>query len=161
MAVFGTDSARQNMRVQAQALTLSPVDVGASLTLTQADHDGRTVRFSAASGSAVTLPAATGSGMRVRLVVSVTVTSNNHTVACNGTDEFAGTILQTDTDTSDTLASYPALAADNFDTITMNGSTKGGLIGDWLEIEDIASGTWAIIGHINGTGTVATPFSAS
>ncbi len=137
------------------------VAVGASLTLTAASHDGKTILLDTASGSAVTLPAATGTGALFTVKVSTTVTSNDHTIACVGTDEFAGTILQTDTDTSDTLASYPALAADNFDTVTMNGSTTGGLVGDFIELQDIATGIWSINGHINGTGTVATPLSAA
>lgn len=143
------------------AQSLGNVAAGSSLSLTNILHDGRTIYLDQADGSALTLPAASGSGMKVRVVVSTTVTSNSHTIACAGTDEFAGVVLQTDTDTSDTLASYPALAADNFDVVTMNGTTTGGLIGDWYELEDIASGVWALNGHQNANGTVATPLSAS
>lgn len=137
------------------------IDAGASVTLSQATHDGTTVALDQASGSAVTLPAASGSGMRLRIVVSTTVTSNNHTITCDGTDEFAGQILATDTDTSDTLVSYPAVAADDFDTITMDGSTKGGLQGDVIELEDVAEGVWALEGFIKQTGSPATPLSSS
>ncbi|MBL4891466.1 MAG: hypothetical protein JKX91_06525 [Rhizobiaceae bacterium] len=76
-------------------------------------------------------------------------------------DEFLGTLLQTDVDTSDTLASYPALDADGFDTITMNGTTSGGILGDRIVLTDMATGKWLISGHINSTGTVVTPFSAA
>ncbi len=142
-------------------LSTNMVAGGASLSLTAAAHNGKTILFDTAAGTALTLPAATGTGARFRCVVSVTVTSNDHTLACAGTDEFAGVVYQVDTDTTDTVAAYPALAADNFDIITMNGTTTGGLIGDWYEVQDIASGVWALIGWQNGTGTVATPLSAS
>lgn len=132
-----------------------------TLAVTQALHDGKTILLDQADGSACTLPAATGTGTRFRFIVSVTVTSNVHSIACAGTDEFAGVVLQTDTDTSDTLAAYPALAADNFDIISMNGTTTGGLIGDWFEVEDIATGVWALRGYVNANGTVATPLAAS
>lgn len=134
---------------------------GAATTLTQILHDSKTVLWDTAAGTILTLPAATGTGMRLRCVVSVTVTSNDHTLVCVGTDEFNGHCIQTDTDTTDTLASYPALAGDNFDVITLNGTTSGGLIGDWFEVEDIVTGVWAVRGQINSTGTVVTPFSTT
>lgn len=137
------------------------VAAGATLSITQAAHDGKTILLDQASGSAATLPAATGSGARIKVIVSTTVTSNSHTIACAGTDEFAGAVYQVDTDTSDAIAAYPALAADNFDVITMNGTTTGGLIGDWYELEDVASGVWALVGYQNASGAVATPLSAS
>ena len=139
------------------------VNAGATLSATEALHDGKTVIFDQASGSVIDLPAATGSGARMRFVVGTTVTSNSHIlrVAASTDDEFVGHLYQVDTDTSDTVAAYPALDADGFDTITMDGTTTGGLKGDILEVEDIASGTWAIKAHTNANGTVATPFSSS
>lgn len=138
------------------------VDITATDTITPAEHAGRTCTLSAAAGLTLTLPAATGTGDVYRFVVATTVTSNDDIIqVANATDEFVGTLLQTDTDTSDTLASYPCLDGDGFDTITMNGSTKGGIQGDVIELIDIATGKFLIKGHINGTGTVATPFSAA
>lgn len=167
LAQSGTESRWQNSIFKvftlqvSNALNLDPVAGGSSLTLTEATHDGKTILLDTAAGTAITLPAATGSGMRVKVIVSATVTSNDHTIACAGTDEFAGVVYQVDTDTSDAVAAYPALAADNFDVITMNGSTTGGLAGDWYMLEDIASGVWALVGYQNGTGVVATPLSAT
>ncbi len=140
------------------------VAAGGTLSVTEASHDGRTILLDTAAGSVCTLPAATGSGARFRFVVSVDATSNAHIikVAASTDDLFLGTLLQTDTDTSDTLISMPALAADTFDTITFAADgTQGGAVGDIIEVEDIASGTWAIAGHVNGAGTVATPFSSA
>ncbi len=139
----------------------APVLAGATLTLSAAEHNGRTIYWDQASGSVITLPAATGSGAKFRLVVSTTVTSNSHQLLCAGTDEYAGTVYQIDTDTGDAIAAYPALAADDFDDLDLNGTTTGGLIGDWVEVEDIATGVWAINGTTNATGVVATPLTST
>ncbi len=136
-----------------------PVLAGTTLTLSKAVHNGRTIYLDQAAGSTLTLPAATGTGAKFRVIVSVTVTSNDHAIDCAGTDEFAGIVYQVDTDTSDALVAYPAIAADDFDGISMNGTTTGGLIGDWFDLEDVAAGIWAIKGQTRGNGTVATPIS--
>jgi len=41
--------------------------------------------------------------------------------------------------------------------ITLNGSTTGGIKGDRIELIDVASATWSIIGHTSATGIEATP----
>ncbi|MHC5112436.1 MAG: hypothetical protein ACYTHJ_21465 [Planctomycetota bacterium] len=146
---------------RAADLSARLVSGGASLTLTAAAHDGKIIALDAASGTAITLPAATGTGAKFTLIVTATVTSNTSTIACAGTDEFHGVVYQVDTDTSDTVAAYPALAADNFDVITMDGTTTGGLSGDRYEVVDIASGVWSLQGWQNASGTVATPLSAT
>jgi hypothetical protein len=134
------------------------IGCGATLTVSKAIHDGRTIYLDTAAGSVLTLPAATGSGMKLKVVVSVGVTSNTHNIKVTGDDTFAGHILQTDVDTSDALVSYPAIAADTFDDISMNGTTTGGLIGDWFELEDVITDTWVVKGLTNANGTVATPW---
>jgi len=137
------------------------VAAGATLTVTQALHDGKTIALDTLAGSVCTLPAATGTGMRLRFVVSAAPTSNFHSIACVGTDEMSGVIFQVDTDSADALVAYPAIAADNYDTIQLNGTTKGGLIGDTIVLEDVVSGTWALIGFTNGNGTVTSPLSSA
>ena len=44
-------------------------------------------------------------------------------------------------------------------TITLNGSTKGGLAGDFIDLEDVAANQWSVRGLTAITGTAATPFS--
>lgn len=134
----------------------------ATLTLTQAAHAGQTVTLSRAAGVTVTLPAATGTGAVYKIAVVTTVTSNADIIqVANATDEFVGIVYQVDADTGDALVAYPALDADGFDTITMDGSTTGGILGDIYTIIDIAAGKFQLIGHQTGTGTVATPLSAA
>ena len=133
------------------------IAAGATLSATLALHDGKTIALDTLAGSVVTLPLATGTGARLRFVVTVAATSNAHVIKVpSSVDMFSGVIYQTDTDTGDALVAYPAIAADTYDTITLNGSTQGGLIGDVIELEDVVSGTWALVGFVNGNGTVAT-----
>jgi hypothetical protein len=89
--------------------------------------------------------------------VKTTVSSGNHVIqVANSTDVMSGAIHLT-TDIAGT--SMPTSAST--DTITMNGSTTGGLLGSWFQFTDVAAGFWALIGIANCTGTEATPFSAA
>lgn len=138
------------------------VELTASDAITADEHANRVVTLNALAGLTATLPAATGTGNTYTFAVTVTRTSNTYVIqVANAIDEFLGTLIQTDVDTSDTLASYPCLDADGFDTITMNGTTTGGIMGDRIVLCDMAAGKWLISGHINSTGTVATPLSAA
>ena len=42
-------------------------------------------------------------------------------------------------------------------TITMNGSTTGGLIGTVIDFEGISATQWLVNGLVVGSGTLATP----
>lgn len=130
----------------------------ATLTITEALHDGKIITVNRAAGSTLTLPAATGSGTWLRIVVGTTITSNNLIVQVVGNDTMTGkaTLAQ---DAADTVVSFET-AADS-DTITMNGSTKGGIKGDIIELIDIAADLWSVRIDGSGTGTEATPFSAA
>ena len=133
---------------------------GAALTVTREEHDGKTMLFDTATGVAFTLPAATGTGMKLRFVVSVVRASGTYDIDCVGSDEFAGTCGIIDVDTADATILFAAETGDNFVSISMNGTTSGlGAVGDWVEVEDIATGVWAVKGAIHADGTVITPFT--
>jgi len=138
------------------------VGAGSVLAVTIAAHEGRTILLDQTDGSVCTLPAATGSGARFRFFASAAIASAAHVVqvAASTDDEFLGVVTQTDTDTADALASYPALPADDFDTITLDG-VDGGVGGDVIEVEDVAAGVWALNANVNGSGTVGTPLSSA
>lgn len=132
---------------------------GGTLALTEALHDGKTVLFDTASGSVLTLPAATGTGMKIRCLVSVTATTNSHDIVCAGSDKLRGTFQQTQT-SDDSVVQYEAAAGDNFVKLTFNRTTTGlAIIGDWVELQDVASAIWAVTGAGIASGSVATPFS--
>ncbi len=134
---------------------------GATLTLSAIKHDGRTILFDTAAGSTITLPASIGFGARFRCVVSILATSNNHILQCDGTDMMQGACGIIDTDSSDATIQFAALVGDTFDKVTMNRTTKGlGAPGDWVEVEDIVAGVWAVRGLIRASGSVGTPFSS-
>lgn len=136
---------------------LQPITVTASVTLNEDTHAGNWVNLSAAAGLTVTLPASAGKGASYKLFVATTVTSNNYVVqVANGTDIMQGGIAM-----STDIGGTNLLTAATTDTITMNGSTQGGLKGTWLTFDDVSSGIWALSGFVITTGTETTPFSAS
>ena len=136
---------------------LQPITITASATLNEDTHLNTVVNLSAAAGLTVTLPASTGKGARYRLFVLTTVTSNNYVVqVANSTDVIQGAIhLTTD------IAGTSMPTSTTTDTITMNGSTTGGLRGSYIELEDSSAGFWRLSGQLICTGTEATPFSAA
>ena len=127
-----------------------------TLAVTKALYNGQTINLSRAAGITVTLPAATGTNATYRFLVTTAVTSNSYKIqVANATDVIQGTINVAGT-TGTPFGSLPAS-----DTITMNGSTQGGLVGSYVEITDIASGVFLVSGSSLGSGTVITPFSAA
>ena len=114
----------------------------------------------AAAGAEVTLPPATGSGFRYTFIVGTTVTSNANVIqVANSDDIMQGVVIGSAADTSDSVNGWEA--ASDSDTITMDGSTTGGIVGDRVELVDVAENVWAVNGTIQQTGTEATPFSAA
>ena len=141
-------------------LSTPPVSVtGATLTCTKDVHAGRTTVISAVAGCAVTLPAATGTGSVYRFVIGSTITSNSTTIkVANTTDVMTGRAFVVSDNTAAVLGFATAAASD---TITLNGTTLGGLAGDHIEIIDAITGTFAVRVFTAATGTEATPFSAT
>ena len=131
----------------------------AAVTLTDEGYVGSRIILSRAAGSTLTLPPATGSGNRYEFIVGTTVTSNGYIIrVAPGTNIMAG-FAQVAQDAGDTTVMFET-AADS-DTITMNGTTTGGLRGARVTLDDIASGVWAVQVISAATGTEATPFSAT
>jgi hypothetical protein len=135
-----------------------PKTFTASATLGLADS-GTPLVVSAAAGLTLTLPAASGSGLDYEIVIGTTVTSNSVIVrVANSSDTMRG-IAITAQDGGDTAVAFEAGAT--ADTITMNGSTTGGLLGDRIILKDIAANLWSVNVIMAATGTEASPFSAT
>jgi hypothetical protein len=131
-----------------------------TLTVTAALHAGRTVKIATAAPIAVTLPAATGTGNRYRFVFSVAATATTSTIKCVGTDDMEAGLAIWDTSNTDILAlSYAATATD--DTITFDGTTRSGVRGCTVDLEDIETGLWSVLVKGPATGSYATPLSAT
>ena len=47
------------------------------------------------------------------------------------------------------------------DTVTLNGTTTGGLAGTIITCKAIGANRWGVQGTAGGTGDLATPFSAA
>ena len=144
-----------NPVLQSPVLQEGVIAINAAITLTAGTHAGRLMRFSTAAGVTATLPAATGTGNRYRFVVNTTVTSAADIIAVVGDDAFFG-VIHVAQDGGDTSIAFEA--GSDADQISMNGSTTGGIAGDYIEVTDIASDRWLAIGWTQATGTEATPF---
>ena len=134
------------------------VNITAALTLNENVHEGKILTVNSAAGIAIVLPASTGQGARYRLFIGTTITSVGTTIkVANASDTMGGQALQTGA----TGAVTAFLASSTSDTITLDGSTTGGIKGDYIELEDVSLNLWrvTIIGSI--TGSAATPFSAT
>jgi hypothetical protein len=135
------------------------VSSASSLVFDRDNYAGRTVVINAAAGCAITLPAATGSGSVYRIILGTTVTSNSTTIkVANAVDSMIGRAFVI-SDNAAAVLGYAAATSD--DTITLNGSTTGGFVGDHIMIIDAAPAVFyaQVLGR--GTGTEATPFSAT
>src|SRR5688500_8214284 len=138
--------------------SLAPINITASTTVDDR-HAGTLTTINAAAGCTVTLPASSGSGNAFRFLIGTTVTSNNVIIqVANATDVMAGNCVMAQ-DAADTAVIFETAATS--DTITMNGSTKGGLKGDIIMLQDAQAGLWLLTMTCSGTGTEATPFSAA
>lgn len=128
----------------------------ATLAVDEATHEGKTVVLSKVNGQTVALPAATGSGARYRFVIGLAITSVGMVMSAAGNDTFKGLALGSD---DDGVPANSWATASNSNTITLDGTTRGGTVGDVIEIEDIAADIWAVQVLLKQTGTEATPFS--
>lgn len=116
-----------------------------------------------AAGAALTftLPAAVGSGNIFTFAVSVVNTSNYLIKVADASDTMDGQIMTASIGDTPDLA-QPWVTAAASDTITLNGTTTGGVgIGDWVQLIDIAENQWMVLGTTTTSGTEATPFSAT
>ena len=105
-----------------------------------------------------TLPAATGSGATYHFIVSV-VNTSNYVIQVTGDDTIDGSVILHQ-DSASSVVSFNTAATS--DTITLNGTTKGGVsIGDELTLIDSASNQYTVKGVLTASGTEATPFSAA
>ena len=149
------------------ALSKAPVVLNtATVTLTAATHANVPLVLTRAAGVVATLPAASGSGNNYKFYVDTLVVSPGTYVVqvANATDVMTGVAFGSDDETP--LIGTPTaidmwIAGGTDDTITMDGSTKGGRRGNYVEILDIAAGLFHVKAVLTQTATEVTPFSAA
>ena len=147
------------------------VSLTATATLTVAAHAGRILTCNKADG-VFTLPSITsGSSSAVAGANDYNVLSNlgctylfwvqtaatDMDIKTDGTDRFFGAVY-TGIDSEATGETFLSSSGSN-DTMTMNGTTTGGIVGSWVEFTAIGSAAYFVRGSLIGSGTIATPFA--
>ena len=136
------------------------VTAGATtLTVTRATHGNRVITLANTAPIAITLPQATGTGAMYTFQLQQAATGTASTIkVANATDVMQGVSWVLTTSSANVIG-YATTSAD--DTISINGTTKGGVAGDIIEIQDVKTGFFAVKIFCQATGTTATPFSAT
>lgn len=129
---------------------------GATVTLTAA-QSGATFLFDRAAGIVVTLPTP-AAGISFDFIVATSITSNAAAIAMSAGSIFiVGSVLVQKASDGTNLSCFAD--GTSIVTISMNGTTTGGLKGTWMRLRAISTTVWAIEGFVNGSGTIATPFA--
>jgi len=164
-SIFSVDGGNPTTWTEYEAIdNLGVVTHVATGNVTLADHGGRLNLLGEVGGDAavtLTLPEAVGSGAVYKFIVSVVNTSNYVIKTADATNcGIYGTLNILDVD-SNAQTAYAGVAAD--DVITLNGTTTGGQLGDWLELTDFATDKWSVRGNLvcPAGSNVADPFSSS
>jgi len=152
------------------------VDADSATSLTVASHAGRIVHNNAAGAVTYTLPAINANsdsavagpgadpnnlsniGATFEIFASITKTGNLIVQVANANDVMVGGAKFID-DTSDNMVGFETVAAS--DTITLNGSTTGGVTFSKITCTAISSTQWKVDVESGCTGSPATPFSAA
>ena len=142
------------------------VSLTADTTLTVDAHAGKVLTCNDADGK-FTLPSivatAPGSdddpnqtnnlGATFTFVIETAATDLD--IKTDGTDKFVGGVLMGKSD----AAGKAFFSGATNDVITLNGSTKGGIVGTIIKVTAIAAAKYAVEGINLASGTVVTPFA--
>jgi hypothetical protein len=149
------------------------VSLTADTTLTVATHAGRIITTNDADG-VFTLPSITsgssadvagGNDYNVLSNLGCTYTFWVQTLATDmdiktdGTDRFFGAVF-IGIDSENTGETFLSSSGSN-DVLTMNGTTKGGIVGSFVQFTAISSAAYYVTGSLIGSGSIATPFADS
>ena len=144
----------------------SVVSLTADTTLTVAAHAGKILTCNDADGkftlpSIVTTTPSTNedpnqlNNLGVSFYFVVETAATDMDILTDGTDKFVGGLYTgVDDNTGKTF-----ISASSNDVITMNGSTKGGLVSSIVKVTAMGSAKYAVEGIILGSGTLVTPFA--
>jgi len=137
-------------------------DVTASTLAPTVANSGTTYVLDRAAGIAVTLPSIDAGevGTKFQFVIKTTITSNSTTIKVPSASEtLNGLALIVKDDAGTPAMGFKTGATD--DTVSLNGTTTGGIKGDIIEVEAISTTVWLVKVLASATGTEATPFSAT
>jgi len=142
------------------------VSLTADTTLTVDAHAGKVLTCNDADGK-FTLPSivatAPGSdddpnqtnnlGATFTFVIETAATDLD--IKSDGTDKFVGGVLMCKSD----AAGKAFFSGASNDVITLNGTTKGGIVGTIIKVTAIGAAKYAVEGINLASGTVVTPFA--
>lgn len=133
--------------------------VGATRTLAP-EESGALCLFDRAAGNVYTLPAPQV-GMQFEFSTTVLVTSNAAKVITDAATTFiVGSLMGGSLTVADSGDVFQADGT-TIRSVSMGGSTTGGLVGGSFTLTGISSTQWRIKGDFVASGTVATPFASS
>jgi len=142
------------------------VSLTADTTLTVASHAGRLLLTNDADGK-FTLPSidVTTPGdptdstqlnnLGATFTFLVITAATDMDILTDGTDKFVGGLYLGKSD----AAGKTFMSGGSNDVITMNGSTKGGIVGSVVTCYAAASAKYVVSGTVLASGTVVTPFA--
>lgn len=124
-------------------------------TTVTAAMSGSTLLFDTAAGITFTLPAPVV-GLTYTFLVTTSVTSSNHKVITS-----AGSVLLQGAITSATTTAsvFESVIGSSNISVTMNGTTTGGLVGTNLEFKCLSATLWNVFGTNFTSSTTATAFA--
>lgn len=127
-------------------LTRSKASLTGTTAITQAAHANRVNVITGTAAATYTLPEATGTGNTYLFVFGQVNTNGTVFVTADTTNCSIGGSLNILDQDANAQTAYFATTGD--DTITINGTTTGGLIGDTITLIDIATDQWAVYGSL-------------
>lgn len=130
----------------------NPASVLTANTTLTTGNLGTNIMLNTATGFTVTLPAATGTGNQYIIYVQTTAAGGNYVISAAGSDKIFGVL---------TIAATASgtFVANNNVTVTMNGTTLGGIKGSCIVYTDLGTNFWFVEGNLVGSGTASTPVS--
>jgi len=147
--------------IDTTALTISSlVDLTPTLETKTANFTAAVKReyiVNKADGAAIVLPSAIA-GARITILIGTLITSNTTTITAASGDLIKGYAFLEATDAANNKTMFIPDASDDL-IITLNGGTRGGLVGDRIELVGISATEWRVRATLSHTGTAATPFS--
>ena len=142
------------------------VSASADTTLTVA-QSGSVCTGNKADGITITLPAA-ATGLTYAVHVGTTITLNSFTItAASSADTMQGQLISNDfTDLGSITLLNESVATVGFDQpaaddhqIVMDGTTKGGKLGSYVNCTAITAAIWHVDGFLSSDGSLATCFT--
>lgn len=154
----GATVAELNRTADASARIVTTTATALSVTVTEHGDRVIVVNTNSTVANTLSLPAATGSGVRIEVINGIAQTQGSIVIAANGTDIMKGRCLSFDSTAVATHANIFVTTATS-DKISWNRTTTGGKGEDSAVLYDEAANTWRVQVITHCSGANATPFS--